>query len=456
MPGVRRPPVGSGQRRCQQNGHQKRPRNAVCQLRQPGLLQRRAFHQCHDLRKAGLPTRAFHQHLDRRLQVVAARCHAAAHGARHGRGFARQQSLVGMGVACRDASVGRKRLPWQHADGVPHPNAPRGYAGEAAIRRAPLHAVGQAVHHGLQGARRAVAQAQLQPAAGEQKENKHGQGVVVHLLAKDACRVKSAGRADHERDGHAQRHGQVHADAAQANVTQRAGKKGTAGKHHHGQRDDPGGPAQQLLHLARQVARLRHVGGPRVHHHLHHAKARHQPAPQRAAALAQALVARKRIHGGHGAVTRVAHGFHPLRRLHLARLPHHAGPTRGGAHIGLQHARHGSQGVFDREGTGRAVHTLQHHMGVPRGGCGVGRGRVGGAPWQGAACRGAGSAKRQPFLGVIQQLYPLRRQRICHAVRRMHRRESRRTGSKHGHGSSLSVGHDNYIDLDQAPEHDSS
>ena len=310
-----------------------------------------------------------------------------------------------MCIACGDAPVGRKGLTRQHADGVAHHQAARGHAGEGARGViTPLHAVGQAVHHGLQRTGRAVAQAQLQPAAGEQEEHEHGQGVVVHLLAKDAARVERARRADHKGDRHAQRHRQVHADPAQAHIAQCAGKEGATREHHHGQRDDPGGPAQQLLHLARQVAGLRHIRGPRVHHHLHHAKARHQPAPQGAAAFALALRAGKRIHGRHGAVARVLHGFHPLRGQHPARLPHHAGTARGRTHVGLQHAGHGAQGVFDGERTGGAVHAFQHHMRIPGAGLGAGLHRLQGVGGQGATRGCAGAAKRQPFLRVVQQL----------------------------------------------------
>ncbi|MNV21862.1 hypothetical protein D3C71_1128080 [compost metagenome] len=141
MPRVGRPPVHCSQARCHEHRHQKRPRNAIRQLGKAWLLQRRTFHQCHDLREAGLPARAFHMHLHRRLQVVAARRDRAAHGARHGGGLARQQGFIGVRAAQRDAPIGRKRLARQHTDGVARHHAARGHAHKAAIGSAPLHAI---------------------------------------------------------------------------------------------------------------------------------------------------------------------------------------------------------------------------------------------------------------------------------------------------------------------------
>ena len=213
-------------------------------------------------------------------------------------------------------------------------------------------------------------------------------------MTKHPVRLEGARRADHEGDRHAQGHGQIHADAALADVAQRTAKERTAGKKHHRQRDDPGGPAQQLLHLGGQIARLGHIGGPRVHHHLHHAEARHQPAPQGLAVFAHALVARHGVHGGQGTVAGLAHGRQPLRWQHLARMPHHARALGGCTDLGALHTRNRAQGILDGQGAGRAVHALDDHMRLPQ----VGRG----TRWR------AGAPERGPFLRIVQQRLALR------------------------------------------------
>ena len=365
VPRVFRPPPSGSSKGSQQHSHQKRFGDAVRQLGQAWLLQASALHQGHDLCKAGLGAHTFHANFYRRLQVVAASSHRAAFGLVHRGRFTGQQGFVGLGAAFENRAVGRKRLARQDAHRVAHHQAPHRHAGECTISAQALHAVGQAIEHRLQRTGRAVTQAQLQPAPGEQEENEHGQRVEVHLATKDAIGVEGACRAHHKGDAHAKRHGQIHAHLPLAYIAQGTGKERAAGKKDHGQRNHPRGPAQQRFHLLRQIAGLRHVRRPCVHHHLHHAKTGHQPAPQRTAAFHQPLAAHKSIHGRNRAIPRAAHRCHPLRWQHPARLPHHAGATGGGAHIGLQHTGHGLQGIFNGEGTGRAMHSIQHHMRIP-------------------------------------------------------------------------------------------
>ena len=404
---IGRPPPQRRQKGCQQNSDQKRPCYAISHLRQSGFLQRCALHQRHDLTKTGGWPRALHQHLHRRLQVVAPCRDQTSRCAQHRLGLARQQCFIGQRLASDDAAVGRKSFTGQHPHGVTGDQSAHGHALEGAVGGTPLHAIGQSVHDRLQRARRAVAQAQLQPSARQQKENEHGEGVKKHLPSKDSGGVKCASRADHERDHHAQRHRQIHAHPPLADIAQGAGKKRPAGKQHYRQADNPRGPAQQALHFGGEVAGQGHVSGPRIHHDLHHAKACYQPAPQRAPVLALALFAGHGIHGGQSAITGFAHRRQPLRRQHQPRLPDHARTLGSSTDLSLRHAGNCTQRLFNGQCAGCAVHALDDHMRLP-GALAPGRRTI----WR------TGPTKSRPLLAVIQQLWrPGGRHRIRRTAR---------------------------------------
>jgi hypothetical protein len=180
---VLRPPPGTGHARRQQHEQQEGRGQAVGPLRDARLADRRLLHQRHHLGVARAFAHLADAQLHRLAQVVAAGNHRLAPAARHRARFARQQGLVHRGLAAQDRAVGHEALARQHAQHVAHAHATRRHALPAAARIAALHAVGQAVHQRLQRAGGAVAQAQLQPAPGQQEKHEHGERVEVHLVA---------------------------------------------------------------------------------------------------------------------------------------------------------------------------------------------------------------------------------------------------------------------------------
>ena len=150
-----------------------------------------------------------------------------------------------------------------------------------------------------------------------------------------------------------------------ADVAQGTGKEGTAGKQNHRQANDPGGPAQQTLHLCAQIPRVRNVGGPRVHHDLHHAKTRHQPAPQGTPLFLHALLARLGIGRRERAIARAAHRSKPEGRGRSRCIPDHPGTLAGSTDICLLNAGDAAQCIFNRQCTGCAVHAFNDHVRLP-------------------------------------------------------------------------------------------
>ncbi len=421
----------------QQYRHQKRTGQAVHQLRQLRTAGRRLLHQGYDLSKTGLGAGAFHPYQHRRIQVVAAGDDGRPYAARQRARFARQQRLIGQCFTLQHRAIGRKRFTGQHPHHVTRLQPAHGHAFEFAITTLAQHTVGQAVHQRVQRAGRALAQAHFQPAAGEQEEDEHRQRIEVHLLAEGALRVESAGSADREGDGHAQRHRQVHADAPLQHFAQRSREKGAAGKQHDRQGQHPGGPAQQLLHLGRQVTRLGHIGRPRIHHDLHHAQARHQPLPQGLASFLAAPQAGKGVVRRYGQVAGTAHSLHPARRLDGLGLPDDPGTAAAGTDAGARHARHPAQRLLDGERAGRAVHGLDHQMGFP-------------AAWPVVQRPAEGT----PFGRIIQQMHAVATLPRAGRGRGSLRNEKRgrRPGGQHAgrlHAGSVMVPSPPRLDMDQ-------
>ena len=393
MAGAAGPPPDGGTERGHQYGDQKGPGHPVGELRESGLLQRGAFHQRNDLGESGGGAHLLNPDFNHRAQVVAAGRYGCTERLVHGPRLSGQQRFIGLGAAAADRSIGGKRLSRPHANDVAHAQAAGGDARKLPRDRvAPLDTVGQPIGDGLQRSGGAVSQAQLEQTAREQKEHKHGERVVIDLDTKRPGGIERAQRADGKRDQHSERNGHVHAHPALADISQRAREKRPARKQHHRHTDHPRGPAQQLFHLGRQIAGHGLVRGPCVHHHLHHAKAGDQPTPQCAPAFALALLAHQRVHCGQAAIPGAADRGHPLRRQHLRGIPHHPGASRGGTDRHLHHAGDLLQRIFDRQRTGRAMHAVEHHKGLPRD---IERVSV---HWNG----GLWSAKSGPLFRIIQ------------------------------------------------------
>ena len=174
-----------------------------------------------------------------------------------------------------------------------------------------LHHIGQSVEDFVQRARCAIPHAQGQPAPREQEENKHGEGVEIDRRSPPSTGLKGGQSADAKGDGHAQCHGQVHANAPRFEVLPSALPIGRARKHQNGQAQHPTGPMQELQTVPRDVGTAIHILGSGVHHHLHHAKACHGPLPNHQARFNLSLDARQRIVGGYGLVARLLDRFKP-------------------------------------------------------------------------------------------------------------------------------------------------
>ena len=153
-----------------------------------------------------------------------------------------QQRLIDTGITKLDHPIGYKSLSRIHPQDVIYHNAPRRNTHKIAALQT-LHTVGQPVHQSFQRPGRAVTQAQLQPAPGQQKEDEHRQRIKVNLFAKSALRVKSASGTDTKGDYHSQRHREVHADAHLHDIAQSVPEKWPAREEDHWQGQHPGGPA---------------------------------------------------------------------------------------------------------------------------------------------------------------------------------------------------------------------
>ena len=207
---------------------------------------------------------------------------------------------------------------------------------------------------------RSVAGLELQITPTEQKEHEHGERIEPDLIAPRPRGVECGGRAGHEGHDDAHGHGRVHADALQFEVAPSALKERPAGEKHHRQTQDPTGPAQQLVNVGGDVTGFGHIGGPRVHHHLHHAKTGHEQAPQGFAGFGQALADGQGLLEGQQAVTGLAYGLSQTGQRSLCGVPLQDQAARGRVHLGRSHAGHALQGAFDSVGTGRAIHALHH------------------------------------------------------------------------------------------------
>ena len=171
--------------------------------------------------------------------VVTARHHAAAHRTLYRLRLTRHQRFVGKCVADDQCAICGERLARQDANHIADFQSPHGNSLEAAVGVQPLHRVWQALHQHLQRARGSGAQALLQPAARQQKEDKHREGIKIHLMPPPALRLKRGGAANGKSHCDAQRHRQIHADAALSQVSPSIPKKRPARKQHHRQAEHP-------------------------------------------------------------------------------------------------------------------------------------------------------------------------------------------------------------------------
>ena len=360
------PPVEAGRASGQHHQHQKGRGDAVGQHGQAGFFGGRFFHQAHDLREPRVAAQTLHIHQHRPGQVEAAGHHGLTTPARDRVRLAGQQCLVHRGGVAEQRAVARKGLPGLDLHRVAHHQPPNRHAFERAIGSLPCAHLGQAVHQRVQCARGAVARLEFQVAPPQQEEHEHGHRIEPDLVPPGSVRIEGGGRTDQEGDQDAQRDRRVHTDATELEVAPGTLVERPTGKKHHGQREQPAGPAQQLVDVVGNLAGRGHVGGPRVHHHLHGAETRHKQTPQRLPGLFQALADRQRLLHRQQAVTCLPHHLRQPGHAGLLRVPAHRQAPRGRVHLGAVHAGQALQGAFHRIGAGSAIHALHHQHGLGR------------------------------------------------------------------------------------------
>ena len=185
-------------------------------------------------------------------------------------------------------------------------------------------------------------------------------------MAPPALRRKGCRAADSKGDDDAQRHRQIHADAALAQVTQCVAEERCAGKKNYRQAEQHRGPAQQLFNVGCDVAGCRQIARHCIHHDLHHAKAGHQPAPQHKPALL--AIMRRCLCAGcwRQHISQRQRPRQPCGRPSQCRRPDHAGTPAGGADLRRHHAGQAEQRALQRQRTRRAMHALHHHLRLPQ------------------------------------------------------------------------------------------
>ena len=330
---IHHPPPGPRTRRQQQNNDEKRAGDAVRQRGDIGLGGGGSHHQRGNFGIAGAAAHLRDPADHGAAEVVTARQHRVAHAAQQGPRLATEQSFVNLGAAGLDHAVCRKHLAGADPHAVAHRQPARSNAFACVVRQTAFHAWRHAVDQRLQGTGSAVAQAQLQGAAAEQKKHKHGEGVEIHGGTKQAVAVKSTPAAGHKGDGNTDSHRHVHTNAPRPHITPGTLKVRAAREHQNRQGEHPGRPAQELLHLGRDVTRSRKIGGVGVHHDLHAAQTRNRPAPQGEALFPFARRHRMHIERGQHAVTRLLNMGHPGRGGGHALLPTHGSAVAGRADL---------------------------------------------------------------------------------------------------------------------------
>ena len=224
--------IADSQRGREQNNQEKGFSQPVRQQDTTRLGCGGTIHQGHDLRKTCIPSHGARTYLHRRTQIVATREDGCPGAAAHRMRFTRKNGFIDQCLAEFHHTIGHERLARVHAQQVTGKHTPCGNALKTTLAIGALHALGQTIEQCVNGTRGLVAQAQLQESPTQQKEDKHGEGVEIHLLAKNALGIKRTRRAHSKRDGHTQSHRQVHTDTQAGQVAPSVAKKRAARKQH--------------------------------------------------------------------------------------------------------------------------------------------------------------------------------------------------------------------------------
>ena len=355
-------PHGRGAGGEQQHRPQEGPGPAVGQARLRRALRLRAFHHRDDGFQPGVAAHTLGTHQHRCAQVEAAGHHGRTGWLVDRRRLARQQGLVGARVALFDHAVGREGRAQRHPQQVAWAQVAHADGLIWTFRAIFAHTPGRLGHTGLRGFQRiggTVAGQQFEVARAEQEADEHRQRIEVDLAAEHAARLEGGAGAGDESDGHAERHRQVHADAAQAQRLPGATEEGRGRKYQHRQAQQPAGPVQQLTQVGRQLARARDIAGRGHHHHLHGAEGGDEEPPQGLPVRLPSKGTRRRSRIGRRAVARSLHRRDERGRPRQGRVPAHGGAVGRTADLGRAHARHAAQRGLDQPGAGRAMQAAE-------------------------------------------------------------------------------------------------
>ena len=172
--------------------------------------------------------------------------------------------------------------------------------------------------------------------------------------------VKRSQGADHKRHRNANGNRRVHTHPPLLQVTPCTGKEGTTGKQQHRQAEHPTGPTQQMLDVGRDIARFGDVGGPRIHHDLHHANTGHKQPPQHFAAFGQPVADAQGLAHRQQPVTGFAHSTGQPGDLDLLRVPLEREAAGGSMNLCLDDPGQVAQRALYGVGTGSTEHALHH------------------------------------------------------------------------------------------------
>ena len=212
-------------------------------------------------------------------------------------------------------SVGGEHLARQHADPVAGGELAHRQRARTAVGRLPLDRLGHAAQPGLP-ATPAVRSRKplLQQPPGQQEEDEHGDRVVPDLAAHGPVGIERGGGACAEGDEQPSATGTSMPMRLWRRSRQADSKNGRQENSSTGKVSTHEAQRSSAWMSGRDLAGLRHVGRRGVHHHLHHAKARDQPAPEEQPLRPQARHGRKQVGRRQRPVAGPLQGLEPVGR----------------------------------------------------------------------------------------------------------------------------------------------
>ncbi len=329
---------------------------------QPGdwwLLRTGAVHQAEDPGQHRARTGALDRDRERALPVLRAPDDLVARALAAGPVLARQHRLVHPAAALDHPPIGRHGLAGPHQHPVPrlelvHRDDLVTIADDAG------RVLGAPPQGTLDGRGGALACAHLEETPDREQEDEHADGVEVDLPAAENGRrqARPVGDADREGDG------DVHAEAAIAEITPGGGEERPRRVEDDRGRDDTAHDPEQVA-----IRSLHPLQGPgverdRVHHHLHGADPRHGEATQRRSVLEAPCLLLPVGTVGLGAVAEAGELGEEGAEAGLALAPAELGALAGEVDGDVEDARLPAEVPLDQPDAGRTAEP-PHRQGRP-------------------------------------------------------------------------------------------